>query len=77
LPAENRTVCSLVRLTGPQMPIDGLIIEGNNFEQAVKAMIAKTIPPVTIMLFLFTLQNYPCRLPSAAEFGKCDYELRK
>jgi hypothetical protein len=47
-----------------------LIIDGNSLEQAVKATTAKTITPMTIVLFLFTPQNYHCPIPPAAEFGK-------
>jgi hypothetical protein len=33
-------------------------------------MMATTIMPMTIVLFLFTLQNYPSCTPPTAEFGK-------
>jgi hypothetical protein len=52
------------------MPISGLIIDGSSLEQAVKATTPRTITPITIVLFLFTLQNYSRLTLPTAEFGK-------
>jgi hypothetical protein len=54
-----------------------LIIDGSSFEQAVKATTTKTITPITIVLFLFTLQNYPCPTLPAAEFGKMQLRIEE
>lgn len=58
------------------MPIDGLIMEGSSLEQAVKATMARMIANRTIVVFLFTAQNYPFSLPGIAAIGKCNCEIR-
>jgi hypothetical protein len=52
-------------------------MEGRSFEQAVKPTTAKTITLMTIVLFLFTRQNYPRRAQPAAEFGKMQLRIEE
>src|ERR1700722_8412612 len=59
------------------MPISGLIIDGSSLEQALKTTIARMIPLMTRVLFLFTPQIYPGSNPPTAEFGKMQLRIQE